>query len=82
MAERSEEEIRAAADRVMRELDFYEAEARARGQRVERIDEETLLRKLAGDETNSPFFSQISWGPATPGGTAIMMPMIYHPDSV
>jgi hypothetical protein len=77
---RSEEEIRAEADKVMRELDFYEAEARARGLRVERIDEETLLRKLAGDEANSPFFSQIGWNNAPPGGTALIVSTIYNPD--
>jgi hypothetical protein len=81
MPERSEE-VRAATERIARELDFYEAEARARGLRVERLDEQTLVRKVAGDEANSPFFSQIGWGPATPGGTTTIEPTVHNPDSV
>ncbi|MHA6793859.1 hypothetical protein ACVGVM_10170 [Pseudonocardia bannensis] len=82
MAGKSEEEIRAAAERVKQQLDFYEAEAKARGERFERLDEETLLRKLAGDEANTPFISGAAWSSSVPpGGTANFRVFIQNPDA-
>jgi hypothetical protein len=59
-----------------------EAEARARGDRFERLDEQTLLRKIAGDEANSPFINSLSWGSAPPGGTVTFIVGIHNPDPV
>jgi hypothetical protein len=80
MAERSDEEIRETAERVMRELDLHEAEAKARGERFERIDEQTLLRKLAGDEADSPFLTGMSWPNLPPGGAGTVRVDIQNPD--
>jgi hypothetical protein len=79
---KSENEIRAAAERVSQQLDHMEAEARARGERFERLDEQTLLRKIAGDEANSPFINSLSWGSAPPGGTVTFTVGIHNPDPV
>jgi hypothetical protein len=80
MAGKSDEEIRETAERVMRELDLHEAEAKAQGKRFERIDEQTLLRKLAGGETDSPFFTLWSWPNLPVGGTGTADVYIQNPD--
>lgn len=83
MARKSDEEIRETAERVMQELDLHEAEAKARGERFQRIDEQTLLRKLAGDEdeTDSPFLTAMGWPYNIPaGGTGTVRAWIQNPD--
>jgi hypothetical protein len=83
MAGKSDEEVRVAAERVMQELAVHEEEARGRGERFERIDEQTLRRRLAGDAAESPFFSSLSSsGGAPPGGTANITVRIFNPDPV
>jgi hypothetical protein len=82
MAGPSDEELRVAAERVMQELDFREQEARARGERFERLDEQTLRRKLAGESADSPFIFALGWGSAPPGGTASFTVSIQNPDPV
>jgi hypothetical protein len=82
VAGRSDEEVRVAAERVMQELDFREEEARLRGERFERLDEENLRRKLAGDAADSPFINGLGWGSAPPGGTANFTVNISNPDPV
>ena len=52
---KSENQIGAEVERVMQELDFWERDARERGEQVVRMDEERLRRKIGGEETNSPF---------------------------
>ena len=80
MAEKSENEIRAEAEQVSQHLDLKEMEARSKGQRFERLDEQTLLKKLSGEEANSPFIISIGWSSAPPGGTTGFSVTIHNPD--
>jgi len=82
MAGTSDDEIRVAAERVTQELDFREEEARARGERFERLDEPTLRRKLAGEAADSPFINGLGWGSAPPGGASNFTVYISNPDPV
>jgi hypothetical protein len=82
MARKSDEEIRETAERVMQELDLHEAEAKARGERFQRIDEQTL-RKLAGDEdeTDGPLLIAKGWPDNIPvGATGTVRARIQNPD--
>jgi hypothetical protein len=82
MGRKTDEEIRAEVERVTQELDLLEREAKGRGEQFVRLDEETLRRKISGDEANSPFFAGYGWGAGTPGGTASVSPLVYNPDPV
>ena len=79
---KSENEIGAEVERVMQELDFWERDARERGEQVVRMDEERLRRKIGGEETNSPFFSGWGGSNAPPGGTAYASFFVTNPDPV
>jgi hypothetical protein len=82
MGRKTEEEIRAEVERVMQELTFLEREARDRGELFVRLDEETLRRKIAGDEADSPFFGGWGMSSGPPGGTANVSVYVYNPDPV
>jgi hypothetical protein len=82
MDKKTEEEIRAEVERVMQELTLLEREAQARGEQFVRLDEETLRRKIAGEEANSPYFGGLGVGSASPGGTANITAYVYNPDPV
>jgi hypothetical protein len=56
-----------------------EREAQARGEVFVRLDEETLRRKTAGDEANTPFFDGWSMSPGKPGGSASVTVYAYNP---
>jgi hypothetical protein len=82
MDRKTEEEIRAEVERVMQELTFLEREARDRGELFVRLDEETLRRKIAGDEADSPFFGGWGMSSGPPGGKANVSVYVYNPDPV
>lgn len=82
MSKKADDAFRAAAAQVMQELDQRESEARARGERFERLDEQAILDKLRGVPLNSPFINSLSWGSAAPGGTVSFTVGIHNPDPV
>ena len=82
MAGNTEAEARDIAHRIAQETDFLEQEARARGERFERRDEEALVAKLTEETTKTPFFNAQSWGSGPPGGTITYTAFIFNPDPV
>jgi hypothetical protein len=77
---KTEKEIQAEVDQVMQELISFEREAQARGEVFVRMDEETLRRKIAGDDANTPFFDGWSMSPGKPGGSASLTVYARNPD--
>lgn len=82
MAIKTEAEAREIARRIMQETDFLGEEARARGERFERREEEALVAKLTEETTDTPFFNSQSWGSGPAGGTITYTANIFNPDPV
>ena len=81
MVKKTEEEIRAEVERVRQRLIVLEREAQARGEQFVRLlDDETLRKKIAGEEANSPFFFGLSTVSAKPGDVAGITVDVYNPD--
>jgi hypothetical protein len=80
MASKTEAEAREIARRLLEEAEFRRQEAEARGERFESLDEETLVKKIMGGTTDSPFFNAQSFPSGPPGGTTTYTAFIHNPD--
>ena len=77
---RSAREIARHADQILEEAAAKAREFEKKGMRSVTVQREELIRKLARKSAHSPFFTQVSWGPAVRGATFVLNFGIMNPD--
>jgi hypothetical protein len=79
---RTEAEAREMARRLLEEAKLLREEGEARGERVESLDEETLIKKIMGRTANSPFLWLQQMGTGPRGGITTCKAFAANPDPV
>jgi hypothetical protein len=80
-SKKSESEVKKEKEKILKELDQMEREAKGKGLAFSRLTEEQLDKKLRGETANSPFITSQSWtSGTTPGSAASFSVTVYNPD--
>jgi hypothetical protein len=82
MAPKTEEEAREIARRLLEEAELLRQEGEARGETIESLDEETLVKKIMGRTVNSPFLWLQQMGTGPRGGACTYKAFAANPDPV
>jgi hypothetical protein len=81
-SERSEEEVRQDAERLLEALSYLQEEAQQQGLTFVSLSEEEIIRKIRGESSSSPFIAGFGWTSAASPGTWISnnYALIFNPD--
>ncbi|HYU35563.1 MAG TPA: hypothetical protein VEW48_25695 [Thermoanaerobaculia bacterium] len=80
-SQKTDKEIDKDKQKILKELESFEREAKGKGLSFSRLTEEQIVKKLRGETANSPFITGQGWTSGTPPGTAASYSVsIFNPD--